>query len=276
MEEFRGLSTQKDESLGTSFALNKESSNNDLLRYFKAILKLQKLNESFPVNIDEVWMLVYTNRNKAIYSLRGNFIEGEDFNLYQMGKVVNSKELKNGIKIDAKLSVSCMEYFVARKSRPVFDVYRKVFHKTAEILQEPSLITSKQINAKISWIRGCKSLLRLNENSTLLLLKQVGDPLGLPTPGYTSSNGILRSASELLKKNGRDITAQKFNEVAMQKGYLVELERPAAHGKVKRFKSITEKGKNFGENQVSPRNPKETQPSWYENKFVELLKMLDL
>ena len=82
MEEFRGLSTQKDESLGTSFALNKESSNNDLLRYFKAILKLQKLNDDFPVNIDEVWMLVYANRNKAIYSLRGNFIEGEDFNLY--------------------------------------------------------------------------------------------------------------------------------------------------------------------------------------------------
>ena len=205
MEEFEGLSTQKDESLGTSFALNKESSNNDLLRYFKAILKLQKLNESFPVNIDEVWMLVYTNRNKAIYSLRSNFIEGEDFNLYQMGKVVSSKELRNGIKIDAKLSVSCMEYFVARKSRSVFEVYRKVFHKTAEILQEPSLITSKQINAKISWIKGCKNLLRLNENSTLLLLKQVGDPLGLPTPDYTSSNGILRSASELLKKNEKTL-----------------------------------------------------------------------
>jgi phage anti-repressor protein len=157
---------------------------------------------------------------------------------------------------------------------------RQYFIRCEEIAakknKEVDTITSKQINAKISWIRGCKSLLRLNENSTLLLLKQVGDPLGLPTPGYTSSNGILHSASELLKKNGRDITAQKFNEVAVEQGCLVELERPAAHGKVKRFKSITEKGKNFGENQVSPRNPKETQPSWYENKFVELLKMLDL
>ena len=169
-----------------------------------------------------------------------------------------------------------MEYFVARKSRSVFEVYRKVFHKAAEILQEPSLITSKQINAKISWIKGCKSLLRLNENSTLLLLKQVGDPLGLPTPDYTPSNGILCSASELLKKNGRNITAQKFNEAAVAKGYLVELERPAAHGKIKKFKSITEKGTDFGENQVSPRNPKETQPSWYENKFTELLNILNL
>lgn len=256
MEEFEGLSTQKDESLGTSFALNKESSKNDLLRYFKAILKLQKLNESFPVNIDEVWMLVYTNRNKAIYSLRSNFIEGEDFNLYQMGKVVSSKELRNGIKIDVKLSVSCMEYFVARKSRSVFEVYRKVFHKAAEILQEPSLITSKQINAKISWIKGCKSLLRLNENSTLLLLKQVGDPLGLPTPDYTSSNGILRSASELLKKNGRNITAQKFNEAAAAKGYLVELERPAAHGKTKKVQVYHRKGNGLRRKPSQSAQPK--------------------
>nr|DAN34404.1 MAG TPA: hypothetical protein [Caudoviricetes sp.] len=107
-------------------------------------------------------------------------------------------------------------------------------------------------------------------------MKQVGDPLGLPTPDYTSSNGILRSASELLKKNERNITAQKFNEAAVAKGYLVELERPATHGKTKRSKSITEKGTDFGENQVSPHNPKEIQPSWYENKFVELLNALGL
>ena len=157
---------------------------------------------------------------------------------------------------------------------------RQYFIRCEEIAtekgKEVGTITSKQINAKISWIRGCKSLLRLNENSTLLLLKQIGDPLGLPTPDYTSSNGILRSASELLKKNERNITAQKFNEAAVAKGYLVELERPATHGKTKRFKSITEKGTDFGENQVSPHNPKEIQPSWYENKFVELLNALGL
>jgi phage anti-repressor protein len=157
---------------------------------------------------------------------------------------------------------------------------RQYFIRCEEIATEKGkeigTITSKQINAKISWIKGCKSLLRLNENSTLLLLKQVGDPLGLPTPDYTSSNGILCSASELLKKNERNITAQKFNEAAVAKGYLVELERPAAHGKTKKFKSITEKGTDFGENQVSPRNPKETQPSWYENKFTELLNILNL
>ena len=157
---------------------------------------------------------------------------------------------------------------------------RQYFIRCEEIATEKGkeigAITSKQINAKISWIKGCKSLLRLNENSTLLLLKQVGDPLGLPTPDYTSSNGILRSASELLKKNGRNITAQKFNEAAATKGYLVELERPTTHGKTKKFKSITEKGTDFGENQVSPHNPKETQPSWYENKFTELLNILNL
>lgn len=32
-------------------------------------------------------------------------------------------------KVDYKLSVSCLEFFIARKVRPVFEVYRQVFHK---------------------------------------------------------------------------------------------------------------------------------------------------
>lgn len=30
------------------------------------------------------------------------------------------------------LSVPCLEFFIARKVRPVFEVYRKVFHKVVE------------------------------------------------------------------------------------------------------------------------------------------------
>lgn len=33
-------------------------------------------------------------------------------------------------KIEYRLSVPCMEFFIARKIRPVFEVYRKVFHTT--------------------------------------------------------------------------------------------------------------------------------------------------
>lgn len=41
------------------------------------------------------------------------------------------------------------------------------------------------------------------------------------------------------------------------------------------LKSITAKGRLYGENQVSPNNPKETQPLWYEDKFEELLNHIN-
>lgn len=42
----------------------------------------------------------------------------------------------------------------------------------------------------------------------------------------------------------------------------------------KKFKSLTAKGLEFGENQVSPNNPKETQPLYYVGKFDELLNAI--
>jgi hypothetical protein len=62
----------------------------------------------------------------------------------------------------------------------------------------------------------------------------------------------------------------------IEKGYMVELTRPSSKGGVKKFKSITGDGLNFGENQVNPNNPKSTQPLYYEDKFIELLILLQL
>ena len=44
------------------------------------------------------------------------------------------------------------------------------------------------------------------------------------------------------------------------------------------IRKITRKGFSsvFGENQINPKNPKETQPMYYENKFLELLKELGI
>lgn len=42
----------------------------------------------------------------------------------------------------------------------------------------------------------------------------------------------------------------------------------------KRFKSLTEPGLSWGENQVTPANPNEVQPRYYEAKFKELLGVI--
>lgn len=43
----------------TNLILSKESSESEIKRYFNAVLELSKSNNEFPINLDEVWMLVY-------------------------------------------------------------------------------------------------------------------------------------------------------------------------------------------------------------------------
>lgn len=127
---------------------------------------------------------------------------------------------------------------------------------------------------KVFAINWASDFLRLNDVSKLKLAKAVFEPLGLPLPDYVPSKGILKSATELLKQNGMTISAQAFNLQAIEKGFLENKTRNGSKGKKKPFKCITEKGKAYGENQVCPNNPNQTQPLWYEDKFKELVEEL--
>lgn len=147
--------------------------------------------------------------------------------------------------------------------------------KTA-LLPKKQSVTPTKVRASIEWVKGVSEILNLNDSSKLLLLGKVAKPLELPLPDYTPSKGILKSASELLKERGLQISSREFNTRAIEKGFLCEMERKSKHGAKKFFKSITKKGLPFGENQVSPHNPNSTQPHWYVEKFDELLGLVGI
>lgn len=132
------------------------------------------------------------------------------------------------------------------------------------------------ISDKMKAATWAAKFLNLNESSKLIIAKQILEPYNLPLPDYTPSKGVLKSASKLLAEMGlkKQISAQVFNKRAIEKGDLYDIERDSSHGQKKQFKSITEKGLSYGENQVSPNNPRETQPLWYVDKFSELLGIL--
>lgn len=254
--------------------MTKESSEKEIKAYFAAVLKLTESQNEFPVNFDEVWMLVYEDKRSAIHELKDKFIKDVDFQTVRK-KVQASNAAGYVWADDYYLTVPCMEFFIARKVRPVFEVYRQVFHTTAKNVA--AAVPAPKLSEKLMWVREVKKLLNLNETSTLSLLeKLVSEPDKLPLPDYTPSKGILKSATELLKERGMDLTARDFNLQAMLKGYLCEQTRKSSNGGAKAFKAITEKGRPYGENQVSPKNPRETQPLWYADKFGELLKELDI
>ena len=130
--------------------LTKQSSDSEIKAYFIQVLNLSRSKEEFPVNLDEVWALAYKEKGKAVRALRTNelFVEGIDYQVFTPnGQKTDGVFAQNGKKSDDSqddgrnvggrpqntymLSVPCLEFFIARKVRPVFEVYRQVFHKVA-------------------------------------------------------------------------------------------------------------------------------------------------
>lgn len=141
---------------------------------------------------------------------------------------------------------------------------------------ETDSVKMQQMKIGVEWVKDVSEILNLNNASKLAMLSEIAKPLNLPLPPYVKSEGTLKSASELLLKMNISISAQVFNKKAIEFGFLCEMERNSSHGQKRKFKSITKKGLKFGENQVSPNNPKSTQPLWYEDKFGELLALIGL
>lgn len=139
--------------------LTKQSSDSEIKAYFIQVLNLSRSKEEFPVNLDEVWPLVFKFRSDAVRALtRSNlFVKDIDYQVLstnaQKSGVFSQNAQKSGVfaqngkksddmQTDGKsvmgrpqntymLSVPCLEFFIARRVRPVFEVYRQVFHKVA-------------------------------------------------------------------------------------------------------------------------------------------------
>lgn len=113
--------------MATNKILTKQSSENEIRSYFNAILELSKSEKEFPVNLDEVWMLVYNRKEEAVRSLTTSdlFMQGVDYQILRR----NAENSKRGRPaFDYYLTVPCLEFFIARKVRAVFEIYRQVFH----------------------------------------------------------------------------------------------------------------------------------------------------
>lgn len=164
------------------------------------------------------------------------------------------------------------------KAWEVYEMLEDTYFKVKE-----KRYTLKEVSeeVKLEFIAfGCTAnLLNLNEVSKLAGVEKIYDDHGISKaalPKYVKSKGVTKSATELLKKFNVGISATKFNKLMIEKGYLKELERRSTKNpdKPKKFKNLV--NTKYGENQVNPKNPKETQPMYYEDKFEELLKELEL
>ena len=84
------------------------------------------------------------------------------------------------------------------------------------------------------------------------------------------------TATNLLKGSG--VTAAKFNAKCLELGYLERGERPSKSkpGEVKTFWKLTQSGLEYGVNVKDQREPLESSPRWFADKFPTLIALVGL
>ena len=117
--------------------------------------------------------------------------------------------------------------------------------------------------------------LRYSDAARLQLVSQIAKPYGVPVPDYVHApNGASHAVSELLKERGVELSAIKFNKLALAAGLLEEKTRKGTNSKVHKYYSVTEKGLVYALNDIYKDVPGQTIPKWYDNKFEKVLEII--
>ena len=277
--------------------LTKQSDSQQMRAYFECVSMLADEGSEFPINLDQVWRLSFERKDHAVRALKEStdFIEGVDYQVFPQNGENSNRGRRN---IEYRLSISCLEYLIARKVRSVFDIYREVFHSVRKVAKDPETFKQlnnilnggselkkkasigssvKRVNASIAWVKGVSELLNLSASARAAMLNSVARDNDLPlieyVPSEAGSRGVLRSATELLRKYRPELKTRVFNDMMAVHGFLTRNVRQRKNGP-HQFWTLTEAGLEFGQNCVNPQNPKETQPQYYSNRFEELLGMV--
>lgn len=139
-----------------------------------------------------------------------------------------------------------------------------------------SQMPKTSLKDELFFLREATKILRLPESAVQNGMVAISKKYGLEQtylPSYSKSE-FKRAMGDLLKDHGSDLTAVRVNPILIRLGILEEVERRSSNGSVKKFKSLTEKGLEYGENEQARQNTHETQPRYYVDKFPDLLDLI--
>lgn len=130
-----------------------------------------------------------------------------------------------------------------------------------------------RVDAVIAAIKGVSEIFSLDDVSKQRMYNKFAEDYDLPQLEYTPANGGREAITNLLKMHGIVMQAKQANKILEREGYLVLREAKHKNNKISHYYEVSDKGKAYGDNFQSEFSPKETQPLWYVNKFVELLPL---
>ncbi|MCP2232858.1 KilA-N domain-containing protein [Erwinia aphidicola] len=146
-----------------------------------------------------------------------------------------------------------------------------------------------QVQAGVILLESASRTLNLSNSSKLGAYQKLQDFAGLPNmmPSYAidapsdSIDGSSRptmALTTLLQRHNLGISTQEAFSRLQHAGIVERRSRPSTSAKSrngqKQFWSVTSRGMLFGKNIISPGNPRETQPHFFDTKVQELIRIL--
>jgi phage anti-repressor protein/ribosomal protein L7/L12 len=221
------------------------------------------------------------------------FVENEDFKAVTKNLVTaqgnTSTFFDYIVSIDMAKELAMVENSeIGRKIRRYFIEVEKKFREQS---QKP-FSRKEEVESQLVGLEFTFKHLRPSEASKIGMTKTLFGKIGLETsylPEYSDEEHTF-SAKALLEKFEIKISVQQFNKKMILAGFLETKTRKSSKyrtekdvdGKevkipiLKEFKSLTEKGLEFGKNMISPKNQLESQPHYFEKKFSQLLELLQI
>lgn len=192
-------------------SLTLQSSNEELKAYFEAVCRIVDSNtDEFPINLDEVWPLVYADKSKAVRALTTStdFIQDVDYRVLTQ----NGENPLGGRPINEyHLTTSCFEFFIARKVRPVFEVYRRVFHAARKGELRPAIPQTYS-----EALRQLADEVEAKEKAQLLLAEK-SEQLDESKEWFS-----IKRWAQMHRRNWRSYNWRKLKAVSYELGYAVK------------------------------------------------------
>lgn len=194
--------------------------------YFEKVLNLSKLGDKFPVNLDDVWPLVYSAKEKAVRALVSSdqFMQGIDYEIL----ATNGENTTVGRPVNVyMISISCMEYFIARKVRYVFNVYRDVFHKVINKIpssySEALRMYADEVEARERAEKEAKLALEAKRISDNIIKEQAPMVEFAKTAEIAQETDMLiREVREKLEAHGYDIAEKNLRILLEDKKFFAK------------------------------------------------------
>jgi len=207
------------------------------------------------------------------------FTEGQDYILLnidveQTGSGGHNR-IDYAITLDTAKELSMMEHTVrGKEARLYFIKWEKIGKGGLVPVVED--VEIRAFKMELVGLDHVSKMMKFSENSLLVGIHEVYSGNGVPTralPQFTEKVRVPCPAKDLLEKNNCGMSSIAFNKLLVNIGYLEPKTRLGSKGETRPYKSITEKGLKYGQNDAYRGHPTHTQPHWFEDTFMELFAL---